>query len=567
MEDRKFRKFKDDIRKTFILYALIPVVIVTVSSYLIFLGMWYKTVTNQNINLNYQVSQRIEKILTSYINEACAISKKNYIIDLLQTGHNNNSIYSRLYSFVNSMDVRCNFFIFDKDMHPIIASTKNIPHYANSGNFPQWGIVRRMLDNPEDVVLERGLWKDNNKNVLTIGKAIVNNDEVKGYITFDLDERDLVKIINQNFSINIIITDKYDNIISSTNSLFVNKFDKIDENLKNKKGFIKTKNDNFYIFKSKLINDYIYVYTITSIGYMSSTFTIIGIFIILIFLMLISTMLLSAKNIANSKTKTIDNIIEAIKNVQSGDLNTQLNINTNDEFEIIAQSYNKMLTDIKKLIEINKEEARYSMISEIKQLESQFNPHFLFNTLEIIKYMIKIDPITANKILVCLSSLLRYSINNNTNKITLIDDIKYTQNYLLILKYRFGERFNYSINIEKEVESCTVPKLIVQPIIENAIEHGFEGKNYLNVEINATFALNKLIITIRDDGAGIDENQLEKIRLMLSSGKNSSSHFGIFNVHRRIQLMYGKNYGIEIYSKKDEGTTVNIILPITREEF
>lgn len=565
MEKKRYRKFKDDIRKAFILYALIPVIVITIASYLIFLGMWYKTIKNQNSYINLQLSRRIDKILNAYINETYIISREKLIIDTIENGIENSRIYNRFYSFVNSRDVRCSFFVFDKNMNIIAASSRILPSYAMQNAF-SWGIIKRMNENKGYAVLERETYEGNSKKVLTVGKAVLKDGEIIGYITFDLDERDLIRIISENFSVDIVITDKYSNVVSSTNSLFINQFWKIDENLKDKKGFVKTKNDSFYVNRSNLINNYLYVYTITSIGYASSVFVFIGIFIVLTFILLIITMLLSAKRIADSKTKSIDKIIDAIENVQNGDLNTKLNIDTGDEFEIIANSYNKMLKDLKNLIEVNKEEARHSVLSEIKQLESQFNPHFLFNTLEMIKYMVKLDVIAADKIIISLSSLLRYSINNNIDKIPLIEDVEYTKNYLLILKYRFDKRFDYSINIEKEAESCIVPKLLIQPLIENAIEHGFEGRQHLNVDVNAFLEEGNLCIIIKDDGAGIDEEKLYNIREILNSRKNSSSHLGIFNVHRRIQLMYGKNYGVEIKSEKNRGTTVKIMLPVNGGE-
>ncbi|SKA97251.1 HAMP domain-containing protein [Caloramator quimbayensis] len=561
MENKQYRKFKDDIRKTFILYALIPVIIITVSSYLFFLGMWYKTIKNQNNNINFQLSRRIDKILNNYINEAYIISREKLVIDTIMEGSGSSRVYNRFYSFVNSRDVRSSFFIFDKNMNIIAASSRFLPSYAVQNSF-YWGIIKRMNENKDYVVLEREIYEENSKKVLTVGKAVIKDGEIIGYITFDLDERDFVRIISENFSIDIVITDKYSNVISSTNSLFINQFGKIDENLKDKKGFVKAKNDSFYVKKSALINNYLYVYTITSIGYVSSVFIFIGIFIVLTFILLIITMLSSAKKIADSKTKSIDKIIEAIENVQNGDLDTKLNIETKDEFEIIAESYNKMLKDLKNLIEVNKEEAKHSVLSEIKQLESQFNPHFLFNTLEMIKYMVKLDVQAADKIIISLSSLLRYSINNNIDKIPLIEDVEYTKNYLTILKYRFDKRFDYAINIEKEAKDCIVPKLIIQPLIENAIEHGFEGRQHLNVDVKAFLEDSNLCIIINDDGAGMDEDKLSNIRQILYSSRNNSSHLGIFNVHRRIQLMYGKKYGVEINSEREKGTTVKIMLPV-----
>ena len=566
MERNNFKHFKDDIKRTFIIYALVPVLIITFCSYLISFSMWYRTVVTRNQAINSEVSKRIEFIVSSYISKANTVETKDYVSEYMNSGNSGRKIYEELYGFVNSMDIRCSFFIFDKNMKPVIASTTIIPEYAQGENVFAWGLVRRMLDTPDKVVLLRTFVGHSAKQVLTIGKSILHNGEIIGYVTFDLNEKDLTAIISENFSINVVVTDQYGNVISATNALLVNKFGKLDENFRSKSGFIKSSSDSHYVTKSEILNRNIGIYTITSIGYFGSILILVGILLIVLFCMLTLTTYIWARRIADSKTRVIDEIINALGHVQNGNLDMLLNINTRDEFQIIAESYNKMLVDIKDLIEINKEKARQSVLSEIKQLESQFNPHFLFNTLEMIKYMAKMEPSLVNKIIVALSTLLRYSINNTISRVTLGEDLEYTKSYLLIQKYRFGKRFDYCINVEEAALDCIVPKLIIQPIIENAIKYGFIKKKDLSVQIKASFLEDDLVIVIYDNGIGMEPDYLGEIKQILNQSKNSSSHIGLFNVHRRIQLMYGEKYGINILSQECNGTIVKIILPINRSE-
>lgn len=565
MDKKRNRRFKDDIKKTFIIYALIPVVIVTFCSYVISFSIWYRTVVDRNHHINDEVSGRIETVLSSYMNKAYYASFEDRIIQcILLRQEKSRTIYEEYYSFVNSMDIQCKFYIFDNDLNPILANSTKIPEYAKPENAFALGIGRRMHETPDQVVLVREIYDPDSRQILSVGKAVMQDGKIIGYITFDLDETDLTRIISENFSINVVVTDQYSNVISSTNPLLTNKFGKLDNNFKNKSGFLTSMNDSYYITKSDILNNNIFIYTITSIGYFSSIYIIVGILLVILSCMLTITMYFSARKIANSKTRVIDEIIKAIENVKNGDLDMRLNINTNDEFQIIADSYNQMLVDIKNLIEVNKEKARQSVLSEIKQLESQFNPHFLFNTLEMIKYMTKMEPASVNKIIQSLSALLRYSISSTISKVTLDEDIEYTKNYLFIQKHRFGKQFDYSINVEKTACDCIVPKLIVQPIIENAVKYGFEKKKSLSVKIKASFVEEALVIVIYDDGDGMEPEVLEEIRQILNQSKNSTAHIGLFNVHRRIQLTYGEKYGIEVMSQKHHGTMVKIILPINR---
>jgi len=478
--------------------------------------------------------------------------------------HDNSITYQKLYNFVNSKDVRCNFFIFDKDMNPIIASTKKIPEYALKENMFSWGITRRMLDTPNQTVIEKQSYDIASKQILSVGKAIIKNGNISGYVTFDLHEEDISRIISRNFSVDAAITDKYTNVVSTTNKLLTNKFGKINDSFKGMPGFIKSGNDSQYMVKSQILDGNISVYTITSIGYITSIFILVGVLLIILFITLSLTMHVSAKKIADSKTRAIDDIIEGISNVQNGNLEAALNINTRDEFQIIAESYNKMLVDIKNLIEVNKEKATQNILSEIKQLESQFDPHFLFNTLEMIRCMSAMDPSSVNNVILNLSALLRYSINNNIHNVTLGEDIEYTENYLMIQKYRFGKRFNYNIEVDERAADCVVPKLIIQPIIENAIKYGFGDRMELSVDIKTGFARDNLIIEISDNGVGMAAEQLEIIQKLLAQEKNDSAYIGLFNVHRRIQLMYGNAYGLKIQIRENSGIVVSLNLPVKR---
>jgi two-component system sensor histidine kinase YesM len=150
-------------------------------------------------------------------------------------------------------------------------------------------------------------------------------------------------------------------------------------------------------------------------------------------------------------------------------------------------------------------------------------------------------------------------------EVTIKEDMEYTQNYLEIQKYRFGNRLNYILNVPEAVKECIVPKLVIQPIIENAIKYGFKDCQHLMVEMEISLYEEQLSIVIYNNGAGIQEDTLTEIRQRLDSKTNRSEHSGLYNVNRRIHLMYGDLYGLEIMSKENEGTVVKIILPVHRK--
>lgn len=135
-----------------------------------------------------------------------------------------------------------------------------------------------------------------------------------------------------------------------------------------------------------------------------------------------------------------------------------------------------------------------------------------------------------------------------------------------ILKYRFNERFTYSINIAKEVEECIIPKLIIQPMIENSIKYGIDGKDSLHTEILGFIEDNNLVLICKDNGMGMTSEVLEETRHILTQHRNKSTHTGLYNIHRRVVLKFGEGYGIQIESEHQIGTILKVILPVNYEE-
>lgn len=214
------------------------------------------------------------------------------------------------------------------------------------------------------------------------------------------------------------------------------------------------------------------------------------------------------------------------------------------------------------LLESSKKHAEYLA------LQNQINPHFLYNTLESIRgeaITNKMDNI-AN-MTEALATFFRYNISNVQNLVTLKEELNNVLSYYTIQKYRFGNKLCIDIDVaEEEIYSLKMPKLILQPIVENAIFHGIERKrdNGL-IKISVEVTQNRIIITIKDNGVGISEEDVEKLnkKLLRSNEDFSKSKKGIAltNVNNRIKLMFGDNYGLYIYSSVNVGTDVKITLP------
>lgn len=216
--------------------------------------------------------------------------------------------------------------------------------------------------------------------------------------------------------------------------------------------------------------------------------------------------------------------------------------------------------------------------AEYRALQNQINPHFLYNTLEAIRSdAICVGADNIADITEALAKFFRYTISNVNSMVTLEAELNNSETYFAIQNFRFGDKISLKINLEDEdisVLEYVIPKLTLQPIIENAIIHGLEHKLGLGtIEIDIDTTEDRLLIKITDDGVGMDENVLDSINGRLHEisveglrpSNTQRSGIALINVNNRIKLQFGEKYGLRIYSIKDFGTSVEVTLPLTKE--
>lgn len=214
------------------------------------------------------------------------------------------------------------------------------------------------------------------------------------------------------------------------------------------------------------------------------------------------------------------------------------------------------------LMEQNVEEQRQKRKSELKALQAQINPHFLYNTLDSIIWMAEWGK--TNEVVLMTSSLaklLRQSISNQNELVRVEEEVEYTRSYLTIQKMRYKDKLEYEILVDQEVQGKKIPKLVLQPLVENAIYHGIkykEGKGVVCIE--GFKAGTHMVLKVTDDGNGMTKEQLSKIFEKRETDTRRNG-VGVLNVHERIQLYYGKEYGLKFSSEEGLGTTVEVYVP------
>ena len=444
------------------------------------------------------------------------------------------AVKSRIYQFINQGVSRPQFFLLDADENLVFSSQTNEAMRESLQNSFHWRLVNNLPASAGKVamVVARAEVGVSTVSSMLVGCCLYDEKGgVGGYLYFALDEDQMAAQFKQCAS-DLIVTDRFDSVFLGTNSAFVGDFGKLRVMLRDANGFTMLPEGLFYIRTLTTQNGFLKIHAMSECGGIISTLLLLGALVLVFFGVFTAVILVSTERVSRQKTRIIDEIAAACYQVQQGDLHTELSISSPDA------------------------------VSKIKQLESQFHPHFLFNTLENIRFMIRIDPKAADKAMVALSSLLRYSIQSEGMITPLREDLNYIRSYMRILEMRFGDRLSYQIDVPSQLEDFPVPKLIAQPIIENAAVYGMKRSDRLFIGLSACCEGDEVVLRVTDNGPGIEPDMLHQLKqCRADAGAERGDHFGIMNVHERIRLIYGDRYGISIDSQVGRGTTVLLHFP------
>ena len=293
----------------------------------------------------------------------------------------------------------------------------------------------------------------------------------------------------------------------------------------------------------------------------NGSYILIGILIILglgIVWMLLFFHLL--QKMAEKTSQSVRMLVEEIRLIRKKDTEHVIEIETGDEIEEIARQINMMVESVNELNRKNLDLLEINNRMEIQNLQAQINPHFIYNTLDNIRFLIVQDARKADELIGRFTRILRYSINNTKQITSLQEDMEYIEDYLVIQKTRFGDRFQCEVDIGTECSRVLVPKLLLQPLIENSLKYGFRKKASIHVFIRGRIEGEYLVLQVEDDGPGQPKSTLETLIGILRSGEINTVHNGLQNINRRVILEYGNHSGLSLESREGLGFTVTIRL-------
>ena len=469
-----------------------------------------------------------------------------------------------IYRYIDSI------YIYSEPTDTVIMDNNSIPLSDLSDT--DWINAYRAVTSPKGTIIPRS--KNNvYPQLITIIKPIYVADEKKGAIIMNINAQSIYNsmLYQQYKDGRLFFLVNADNkiIISSELSYFNTYPDDIGLNTltieSNPKNSVYEINDKNYVVLSgdSTISDYKYIsaYPLELYEHKLSTMKlqIIGILLLLIIIIFILAYVASVRSYSplNEIISFLDNSQPPADSIEEEDKN---------ELMYIINSIQTHINDKTKMAEILEERMKLLRKSQYDMLQTQINPHFLYNTLETINWMAYNMSNSENPVSKSLINLASFFRNTLTSGyfVSIENEIKYTKEYVNILALRYGDLFDIEWDIDESILSYTIIKICLQPIIENAVYHGIKQKNDKGlIKIKGLCDDNNIILIVSDDGVGIEKDDLDELNKTLSetSFTNEKSHIGLSNVNQRIKIIFGDSYGIHVESTVGVGTDVYVTIP------
>ena len=469
-----------------------------------------------------------------------------------------------IYRYIDSI------YIYSEQTDTVIMDNNSIPLSDLSDT--DWINAYRAVTSPKGTIIPRS--KNNvYPQLITIIKPIYVADEKKGAIIMNINAQSIYNsmLYQQYKDGRLFFLVNADNkiIISSELSYFNTYPDDIGLNTltteSNPKNSVYEINDKNYVVLSgdSTISDYKYIsaYPLELYEHKLSTMKlqIIGILLLLMIIIFILAYVASVRSYSplNEIISFLDNSQPPADSIEEEDKN---------ELMYIINSIQTHINDKTKMAEILEERMKLLRKSQYDMLQTQINPHFLYNTLETINWMAYNMSNSENPVSKSLINLASFFRNTLTSGyfVSIENEIKYTKEYVNILALRYGDLFDIEWDIDESILSYTIIKICLQPIIENAVYHGIKQKNDKGlIKIKGLCDDNNIILIVSDDGVGIEKNALDELNKTLSetSFTNEKSHIGLSNVNQRIKIIFGDSYGIHVESTVGVGTDVYVTIP------
>jgi len=519
--------FQAKLRKEFMAFAtkLIFIIVFLFTSVTVIVNF-----VNNNINKNHSIDFVNESFLNLTDKITSQIDSHNSDDDYIQAIHDKH-VSSKLvsntdYSFSRTINVPYDYNIYDMNTEPIYQESYHL--------LPQYKIYLKIIrdrisnNSPIKFILYPS-FKTKTVSLIYYG-GLYKETELIGFDLYSIEISDLDYALLPNTG-DYVITDRFDGIIATNNY-------KLLEKSLNFEYTPRYTIDSVKYHVTRLEKDFYTIYSLEkNISLSRSYGFVLSVLLFIVFAVVAFTNRI-IKRIVKENARSFESIISDTNTVSMGHLDHRINENLDDDFKSLAVNINEMLDKLNHEITLNKELNETNIIFEKRKLDAQFNPHFLYNSLETIRYSMQFDVKGTEKYILDLTAILRYSITNDINYSSVENDLTYTKKFLELHKYRFSEKLTYSITVSDKMKDVLIPKLALQPLISNSIKYGFSNSLSVNIDITTEKRDDVCSIQVRDNGVSITDKVINEINKTCMQKRNPTNHIGVHNVLRRFLILY-----------------------------
>ncbi|WP_318152621.1 sensor histidine kinase [Paenibacillus terricola] len=593
MKRVRFVRIKTKMMVFFLLLILVPILTMFINSYLSSQQLLERKYTDLLMDVSRQSNIRIEEFLddtrqisliSSYgINSyASAISQENYPIQNYlrdDSKSNEEQATQLLMNYITMKDRAFSVYVYNlnhgKDLY--ISSNKPIDYTYYPAN-EAW--FRQFLESDDvtiDVptILDKQTKGDKNWAILNARKIYdIDNGSLLGIMVVSID-LGFINKLNERLGTSsksaFTIVDANDNVIFNNDySLMDKPFREVfpfaggsPETLSDRQ-VVTSKGKDYILIRSKFEQHAWTTYLYMPVDELAVEGDILKRNLMLIVVILVIFAFASSLYFSNLITRPIKRLMNNMTLVEQGKFDNLPAVKSNDEIGLLAIRFEHMSSELKDMVERIYQEQEEKAEAEIRALQAQINPHFLYNTLNSVKWIASMQ--RSDKIVEmteALISLLRYSAKTENRLVTVRDEIENIQHYLTIQKVRYFNKIAVHFDIEEETLDSPILKLTIQPIVENCIFHGIADLDEKGLVTISTARHNEqeVRITISDNGKGMDVETAERLRKRMADSGGSSGSIGVSNVHNRLQRVFGLKYGLQFRSELGAGTTFIITIP------
>lgn len=551
--------FERNVLEKFIITAIIPVMLLLIV-FTVFIWINSQIMLKRKTNeAGQMVAAKLQQMDKYYREKCMELADSPEMISYLGTGEKRERVFEKYYQSVLGQELKFQIAAVDYQNHDMVLKSSGKDGYQVDYSFL---MLEQMAENGEQQVARifSRVTEEELMYYYGYGTVVYDEGEPLGFVVYYVSSQQMSGLLEESGAEEIVITNLFDTVIVTTSESARTNLNKLAYE-SDETGSITVNGMKYYMSVNTLEKEGLKIYALGSRIYERYLFQIIPPFVIVMVLFLFIVLGKLAKDMSRRVTEPIDKLMEAVRQTSKGEFHINIEMDTGDEFELLAGEYNRMVKQIDRLIETNTQMAELQRQAEFKMIRNQFNPHFIFNVLETLRYMIFVSPKDAEHVILALSKFLRYNIYNQDKFVPLKEDMEHMEDFLMLHKARFQERMTYEIIMDEAASRFFVPKFFVQPFAENSIKYGFRSRDRFHIVISARLQGDSLSVSVKDNGGGMSPEKYQEVCSRLDSEQYPDDHIGLYNINKMLKMIYGKEYGLSLVNQIGEGLEVRVVIP------